>query len=325
MPVWPTWSVCGSPAGARDDARAADGGVERLRELLEDLEPLGGADAAAAADDDLGLGERDAASGRRPRARRPGRRGRPARGPGANGSTAGAPAPWRPRGGDRVRGDRQQAASRHARLLEQAAAPAHARDVERPSPRRRRPRCSSPRTAGRAARRRAPAPRCRGSCPRRRRRSGCARPRRSRSAPSPPARTPQPLVLGDVGGRHAVRAELGGGVAGARADEQRLERLAAGERSRASVSACSESSSTCPAACSTSTSTITPPPARASRPTTAGAASGPWPRISACLPWPGGTTSRSVSRRGRGRSGVRCSTGFGARAASPAPTGSAAG
>ena len=36
-----------------------------------------------------------------------------------------------------------------------------------------------------------------------------------------------------------------------------------------------------------------------------GAASGPWPRISACLPWPGGTTRRSFSSRASGRSGVR--------------------
>ena len=38
--------------------------------------------------------------------------------------------------------------------------------------------------------------------------------------------------------------------------------------------------------------------------TTAGAASAPSPRISACLPWPGGTTSRSFSSRASGRSGV---------------------
>ena len=44
--------------------------------------------------------------------------------------------------------------------------------------------------------------------------------------------------------------------------------------------------------------------------TTRGAASGPVPRISACLPWPGGTTRRTFSSLAAGRSGVRVSTGF---------------
>src|SRR5687768_1847119 len=44
--------------------------------------------------------------------------------------------------------------------------------------------------------------------------------------------------------------------------------------------------------------------------TTRGAASGPVPSTSACLPWPGGTTRRSFSSFAAGRSGVRCSTGF---------------
>ena len=47
------------PAGARDDARAADRGVEQRRELLEDREALRGPDPAPTGDDDLGVGERD--------------------------------------------------------------------------------------------------------------------------------------------------------------------------------------------------------------------------------------------------------------------------
>jgi hypothetical protein len=41
-----------SPAEVGDDARAADGASEEVRELLEQLEPLLAADAAAAADND---------------------------------------------------------------------------------------------------------------------------------------------------------------------------------------------------------------------------------------------------------------------------------
>ena len=43
--------------------------------------------------------------------------------------------------------------------------------------------------------------------------------------------------------------------------------------------------------------------------TTAGAASGPWPRISACLPWPGGSVSRTFSSRDSARDGVLVATG----------------
>ena len=44
--------------------------------------------------------------------------------------------------------------------------------------------------------------------------------------------------------------------------------------------------------------------------TTRGAADAPSPRISACLPSPSGTTSRSFSSRASGRAGERVSTGF---------------
>src|SRR5204862_1007953 len=52
-----------SPAGARDDPRAADGAAEEIRELLDDREALRRADTAAAADHDLRLAQRDAARG----------------------------------------------------------------------------------------------------------------------------------------------------------------------------------------------------------------------------------------------------------------------
>src|SRR5581483_105557 len=52
----------------------------------------------------------------------------------------------------------------------------------------------------------------------------------------------------------------------------------------------------------------TPSRRRTSR--TAGAASGPRPRISAFLPWPSGTTSRSFSSRGAGRAGRLSATGL---------------
>src|ERR1700682_3793836 len=44
--------------------------------------------------------------------------------------------------------------------------------------------------------------------------------------------------------------------------------------------------------------------------TTAGAAAAPLPRTSARLPLPGGTTRRTISRRGSGRAGVDIATGF---------------
>ena len=50
------------PPCARHDARAADRRPEERCELLDDREPFGGADAAAAADDDLRVAQRDAAA-----------------------------------------------------------------------------------------------------------------------------------------------------------------------------------------------------------------------------------------------------------------------
>ena len=79
-------------------------------------------------------------------------------------------------------------------------------------------------------------------------------------------------------------------------------------RVEAKVSACRDSSSSDPST-SSSTAIYATPSSRMTF-TTAGAASAPSPRISACLPWPGGTISRSFSSRASGRSGVLVSTGF---------------
>ena len=82
------------PAGHRHGARAADRAAEQPRELLDDPEALRRAGAAAARDDDLRLGERDAAGRRARRARVRARRGRRRRGRGVKRSTAAAsPAP----------------------------------------------------------------------------------------------------------------------------------------------------------------------------------------------------------------------------------------
>ena len=67
------------PPRARDDARAADRRAEQPGELLDDREALGGADAAAAADDDLRVAERDAAATTPRRARARAATRRPAR------------------------------------------------------------------------------------------------------------------------------------------------------------------------------------------------------------------------------------------------------
>ena len=116
-----------APAGAGHDARAADRGVQQPGQLLEDPEAVRRADAAAAADHDLGLGQRHAGGRPRPRARRPARPGRRRRAPGRRSRP---PASRRPRPpAQRVRRDRQQRQRRvDARLLEQAAAPADAGD-----------------------------------------------------------------------------------------------------------------------------------------------------------------------------------------------------
>ena len=67
LPVWPTWKVCGYPAGVDRGARGADGGAERVGELLDRVEVAAG--ATTAGDHDRGLGELGAA-GRLPRLRR---------------------------------------------------------------------------------------------------------------------------------------------------------------------------------------------------------------------------------------------------------------
>ena len=180
-------------------------------------------------------------------------------------------------------------------LLEQAAAPADARDA------RAAPavdaRCSSRRTADR---RRAATwastslPRFDARRPRRRRPSALDQLGRRQRAQAPGRVGVEPLVLGHVrAGRHRARRAPAAAPAPPGADEQRLDRLAAAAaRERRAPAATARRRP--PRSCSTRTSTVMPPPARASRSTTAGAASAPSPRISACLPCPSGTTSRSL-------------------------------
>ena len=104
-----------APAGARDHARAADRARRAAPASSSRMpEAVGRADAAAAADHDLGLGERDAAGDRRRRARRPARPGRRRRARARSVSTAGAAAVAGGRR-DGVRGDGQQRQRRRGR------------------------------------------------------------------------------------------------------------------------------------------------------------------------------------------------------------------
>ena len=127
------------------------------------------------------------------------------------------------------------------------------------------------------------------------------------ASPRPRRVRRQPLVLRHIRGRHALRAELRGGVTAARADQQR-DRVAERARERERLQgqlvdlAALVLDQHQHAHHATPSSRITS--------TTAGAASGPRPRISACLPCPAGTTSRSFSSRESARAGVRFSTGF---------------
>ena len=196
-----------APAGAGHGARAADGAAEQLGELLDDREPLGRADPATAAT--------------RPRSRRRARR-RPSRRRHALGDRDGerrlagrlttASARRRRRRPPRPRGGRRQEQRRavQLRLLEQAAAPAHARHAS--AGRRARPTCSWRPSAGRGSRRRGPAPRCRGRS-RRATTAGGERARRSCSA----------SVVPHAAGRVSVatadrdRADVGVAIACARA------------------------------------------------------------------------------------------------------------
>ena len=57
MPVWPTWNLCGYQPASVTARDAPDGGAEGVGQFLDDLEPVGGADAAAAGDHDRGLGQ----------------------------------------------------------------------------------------------------------------------------------------------------------------------------------------------------------------------------------------------------------------------------
>ena len=191
-----------------------------------------------------------------------------------------------------VGSDRQQRQRRvDARLLEQAAAPAHARDGERLAADVDRDAVRGER-ADPAARPRAPAPRCPWSCPLPPRRwAKAARSARPQPWPRRPARRRRCP-------RRHERAPRGHAAEPAPIDDG----FDVAEPARRASSAWRDSSSS---AASTSTQhrhQATPSSRMTS--TTAGAASGPWPRISACLPWPAGTTSRSRSSRGSGRGGA---------------------
>ena len=283
-----------APAGARHDARAADrarrAGPASSSRIAE---ALGRADAAAAADDDLRLGERDAgrrlvdvlddlhgqvgvAERRRERLDR--RRAR------------------------RLGGRRRRAARPRA-----AAARAWMRASSSRLPPQRDPRDRVAAVDGGAVRR-----------------EGQVAPR-GRRAPSP--RCPRSVPGGTTAvGDSALDQLVDSGGPGAPARRRRCrsatwarstgtaELRAATRRRRhrraapANVSACRDSSSS--AAVDQHQHRHQATPSSRITSTTAGAASGPWPRISACLPWPGGTTSRSFSSRGSGRAGVSVSTGF---------------
>ena len=119
------------------------------------------------------------------------------------------------------------------------------------------------------------------------------------------------VVDGDVGGGDAELAQAGGRVRCTRTDQHGLEGLArrlgvaARQRERLPRDVVGDA-----AGMFDQDEDAHKRPAPRSISTTAGAASGPWPRISACLPWPSGTTSRTFSSPAAARSGVRVSSGF---------------
>ena len=128
--------------------------------------------------------------------------------------------------------------------------------------------------------------------------------------PGPGRVSRQPLVLGHQRVRHAVRAELDRGLAPALAHQQRRERLTVRELARQRQGLQRQLVDLAALVLHERQNAHHATPRSRITPTTAGAASGPSPRISACLPGPPGTTSRSFSRRGCGRSGELLSTGF---------------
>ena len=286
-----------APAGHRHRARAADRAAEQRRELLDRREALGRADAAAAGDDDLRVGERDAARRRRDavahpddevgvgelgrerldrarrcRARRPRRRA--ARPSAAPARRAGAP----PRAGCRPSGrGSASSGSPGVTAVQFAASGSPSRTAARAiasvaGPEPGATIAVAPILLGQRADDRRP---------------GIRRERVER------------VVLGDVGDRdgHALRR-----LGAARPDQQRVrvapeagrqrERLQR-DVGRGAVGVLDENE----------VHDATPICSR--RSTTAAAASGPWPSTSACFASPAGTTSRARSSRDAGPRGRR--------------------
>ena len=118
------------------------------------------------------------------------------------------------------------------------------------------------------------------------------------------------LVLGHQRAGHAGRAQLRRGLAAALAHQQRRERLAAREVARERERLQRQLVDLAALVLHEGQYAHHATPRSRITPTTAGAASAPSPRISACLPGPPGTTRRSFSRRESGRSGELFSTGF---------------
>ena len=181
-------------------------------------------------------------------------------------------------------------------LLEEAAAPADACDGRRVAGSRRDAVRGERQVRDR--RRRARAPRSRATSRSRRRPRATSAPRarrapaRSRQARS--SRTPRLGVVDRLDAGHGKR------LAGREGMERLAERARECERLLRQVAGLLDVDERCHHAT----------PIRCSTSTTAGAASGPWPRISASLPCPSGTTRRSFSRRGSGLSGELASTGL---------------
>ena len=207
-------------------------------------------------------------------------------------------------GGDRVRRDRQERAPGvQPRLLEQAAAPADARQRERVAGRHRRAvrRQRLAEAHGRARHRVGG-----GGRPGRddRGRADAIRHAAEDRRPGVGRERVERVVLGDVGhdGRHALRRLAPPGPI--------RSACVSPPRPAASASACSETSVATPSACSTRTRFIDATPICSRSSTTAAAASGPRPSTSACFASPSGTTSRERSSREAGRAGVVASSGL---------------
>ena len=229
VPVWPTWSVCGrQPAivTAREQPTAPP---SRPASSSIGAKPSARADAAAAGDDDLRLGERDAAAGGRDalatRTTRSavvevGREALDAR-----------PPPAAVVGRDGVRLRPSAARGAQWRRASSSRLPPQRTRVTRAGRRGSR-RCSSRRAAGRARRPRARAPRCPRSVPAATIAVGAEPRRRARRPRCASARgrvRVERLVLGDV---DDVDRRAGRAASGAASASTACDRRAPSERAR---------------------------------------------------------------------------------------------